>query len=128
MLKRKYTERTGMGPDERQDRIMKMTIGKKLILGFVGLASLVVVVGIYGLNASKQITASFEGGDDHFRSIVATAIELSSCAKRAESHLMLSVTLHREADREEFYTQCEHLCEYIKTLDERVKTQKVERF
>ena len=101
---------------------MKMTIGKKLILGFVGLASLVVVVGIYGLNASKQITASFEGGDDHFRSIVATAIELSSCAKRAESHLMLSVTLHREADREEFYTQCEHLCEYIKTLDERVKT------
>ncbi len=38
MLKQKYTERTGMGPDERQNRIMKMTIGKKLILGFVGLA------------------------------------------------------------------------------------------
>ncbi len=100
---------------------MKMSIGTKLVLGFVGLAILAVVVGVYGLNASKQIAASFEGGEEYFRSIVTTAIDLSSCVKRAESHLMLFVTLHDEANREEFWGHCGHLGEQIEILDERVK-------
>ena len=48
-----------------KSKMTSMTIGKKLILGFIGLALLVGVVGYYGLNASKQITKSFEDGEDN---------------------------------------------------------------
>jgi PAS domain S-box-containing protein len=100
---------------------MRMTIGKKLFLGSILIILLVLAVGIYGLNASKEIAASFEGGEEHFRSIVSAATEASSYAKRAEGHLMLYVTLHDEADRENFFIQHTSLLEQVVILDERAK-------
>ena len=101
--------------------MMRLTIGKKLVLGFIGLTILVVAFGVYGLNASKQIAASFEGGEENLRSIASAATEASIDAKRAEGRLMLFLTLHDEADREQFFRQHTSLLEQIETLDERVK-------
>lgn len=100
---------------------MRMTIGMKLILGFIGIALLVLVVGVYGLNASKQIVKSFEGGEEHFRAIVSAATEVSSHAKRAESHLILFLMLNDEVDREKFLTIKSSLIEQIEILDDSVK-------
>jgi len=98
-----------------------MKIFHKLIAGLLGYALLVGVVGYYGLSASKQIAEFFEEGDKNFKVIVTAATEVSSHAKRAESHLMLYLALHREADKRKFPKIVEALQAQISILDKNVK-------
>ncbi|HUU40008.1 MAG TPA: hypothetical protein VMW42_03610 [Desulfatiglandales bacterium] len=63
-----------------------MKIAYKLIAGYGIVALLTAFVGLLGLAASKQIAKSFEGGEKHFRAIVAEATKISSDVKSAESH------------------------------------------
>jgi PAS domain S-box-containing protein len=94
-----------------------MKIRNKLILTFTAFTFIVAAVGILGLIATIEITKSFDGGEEHFRSIVSASTEVSSYVKRAEGHLMLYLTLHDVNDRELFFSRFEAMQEEIALLD-----------
>jgi len=94
-----------------------MKIRNKLILTFTAFTVIVAAVGILGLIATIEITKSFEGGEEHFRSIVSASTEVSSYVKRAEGHMMLYLTLHDAIDREKFFSRVESMKENIALLD-----------
>ena len=100
---------------------MRMTIGTKLLLGFLCIALLVLLVGVAVLNASQEIVSSFDGGGQHFRSIVSSATEVSGLVKRAESQMMLFITLHDPAYKDELFAAQATLLEEIDILDENIK-------
>jgi len=94
-----------------------MKIRQKLIASFFSLAIIVAIVGIVGLIASRQITKSFEGGEQHFRSIVSSATELSSYVKSAQGSLMLYLMLHDKIDKVTFFNKYLLLQKKISILD-----------
>lgn len=98
-----------------------MKIRQKLIASFFSLAVIVAIVGSVGLIASRQITKSFEGGEQHFRSIVSSATELSSYVKSAEGSLMLYLMLHEKIDKINFFNKYLLLQEQISTLDRNIR-------
>jgi PAS domain S-box-containing protein len=98
-----------------------MKIANKLIYSYVVIAIMVCLVGFFGLTATRQIVKSFEGGEDHFRAIVAAANEVSSYVKRAESHLMLYLALNDEADKEKYLKRLDALQKEISFLYGKVK-------
>ncbi len=93
---------------------------KVIMCGLLAFVFIITMVGFYALAASKQITKSFEGEDKQFRSI-AVAASKNCYVKRAESHLMLYLALHREVDKQKFSKNVESLYEQISILDHRVK-------
>jgi PAS domain S-box-containing protein len=97
-----------------------MTIKQKLISGFLAVAFLAGVVGLFGLSASQQIVRSFDGGEEHFRSIVSAATAVTSYAKRAEGHLLLYLTLDSEEDRQKFFQRYESMKNEIAILDKKI--------
>lgn len=100
-----------------------MKIKSKLILGFLLVSSLVVIVGIIGLNASSKIAAVYSGLNEEFQDEVEAAIEAQSYAKRAEGHLMLYLILNTTGDKEKFFNRHKSLEEQIKILERTVTTE-----
>lgn len=98
-----------------------MKIRHKLFVSFLSFAIIVAIVGFVGLIASKQIILSFEGGEQHFRTIVSAATEVANSVKRAESNLMLYLLLHDKIDKVKFFNRFLSLKEQITLLDELVK-------
>lgn len=98
-----------------------MKIGHRLMLGFVGVALLVGVVGLFSIYAFNETVESFESGEKHFRSIVEASTELSSYAKRAEGHLTMFVMLHDEVDRKKFFERCQSVDKQIAILEDTVR-------
>ena len=98
-----------------------MKIRQKLIASFFSLAVIVAIVGFVGLFASRQITKSFEGGEQHFRSIVSSATELSSYAKSAQSSLMMYLMLHDKIDKVTFFNKYLLLQKKISSLDRDIR-------
>ena len=94
-----------------------MKIRQKLIASFFSLAVIVAIVGIVGLIASREITKSFEGGDQQFRAIVSFATELSSHVKSAEGSLMFYLMLHDKIDKVTFFNKYLSLQKKISLLD-----------
>jgi PAS domain S-box-containing protein len=93
-----------------------VSIRTKLYSVFFLFTLLVTSVGLFGLNASKRITASFEGGEKRVRSIVSAAIDASSYVKRAEGHLLLYLNFHDDADRNKFFKRTDSLRDTISFL------------
>lgn len=104
-----------------------MRLSRKLTLGFVAVASLVAVAGIFGLAVSRQIVGQFEGGDTHYRSIVANATAASRYAKDAQSALVVYLMLHDPRDRENHLRGMSRLVETVALLDGQVKIPKARR-
>jgi PAS domain S-box-containing protein len=100
-----------------------MKIRQKLIISFFSLAVIVAIVGFVGLIASRQITKSFEGGEQHFRSIASSATELSSYVKSAEGSLMFYIMLHDKIDKVAFFNKYLLLQKEISLLDGNIKRQ-----
>jgi len=98
-----------------------MKIRQKLFVSFFSLAVIVAIVGFVGLTASRQITKSFEGGEQHFRSIVSSATELSSYVKGAEGSLMFYLMLHDNIDKATFFNRYLLLQKEISLLDANIK-------
>jgi len=95
---------------------------KLLILGFLSSISILVMVGIYALNANQQIIISFKAGEKHFKDIATAATEASSYAKRAEGHLLMYLALHVKEDKEKFPKRMKSLHEQISILDQKIQT------
>lgn len=101
-----------------------MRLRRKLTLGFMAVASLVGVAGIFGLIASRQIVRHFEGGEAHYRSIVSNATAASRLAKDAQSHLTLFLALNEPVDREVYRRALAQLEETVALLDGQVRGTK----
>lgn len=82
------------------------------------------LVGFVGFTASKEIVNSFEGGEKEFRTIAASASQISNFTSRAEGHLMLYLVIHDEIDKKKFYSMYSSLSRYIDKLDEMVTAPK----
>ncbi|MBI5633210.1 MAG: PAS domain S-box protein [Nitrospirae bacterium] len=98
-----------------------MKISRRLLSGNIVIIVLVIAIGIFGLLSRGDIVRSFESAEKHFRSIITSATEVSSYAKRAEGHLLLFLTFHNNDDRERFFERYNSLIEEIKVLDLAVK-------
>jgi signal transduction histidine kinase/DNA-binding NarL/FixJ family response regulator len=98
-----------------------MKIGHKLMIGFVGVALLVGVVGLFSLYAIDEAVQSYESGEQHFRTIVEASTELSSYAKRAEGHMTMFLMLHDESDRNKFFERCQLMDQQIAILDDTIR-------
>ncbi len=98
-----------------------MKIGHRLISGNIVIIVLVIAIGIFGLLSRGDIVRSFESAEKHFRSIITSATEVSSYAKRTEGHLILFLILQSKDDRDKFFDRYNSLIEEIKVLDLAVK-------
>ena len=102
-----------------------MKISHRLISGNIVIIVLVIAIGIFGIISRGNIVRSFESAEKHFRSIITSATEVSSYAKRTEGHLILFLTLHSKPDREKFFERYDSLLAEIKVLDLAVKVPEV---
>jgi len=105
-----------------------MKISHRLISGNIVIIVLVIAIGIFGLLSRGDIVRSFESAEKHFRSIITSATEASSHAKRTEGHLILFLTLHNPNDREKFYDRYNSLLEEIKVMDLAVKVPEAREY
>jgi len=101
--------------------MIKLTIVNKLTIAYISISLLIVMSGLLSLHAFFQIEESYEGGGEHFRSVMVAATEASSWAKQSESHLLLYILLGNEADRGNFHSQHAALVEQIAILDNRLR-------
>ncbi len=105
-----------------------MKISHRLISGNIVIIALVIAIGIFGLLSRRDIVRSFESAEKHFRSIITSATEVSSYAKRVEGHLILFLTLHNNDDREKFFERYDALLEEIKVLDRMVNVPEAREY
>jgi len=95
-----------------------MRIRNKIYLGYLGIAMLVAIVGVFGLIATRLAVEGFEGNEEQLKRMVETGSEMSSYSKRAEGHLLLYLALHDEVDREKFLKRCAKVDEQIAILED----------
>jgi PAS domain S-box-containing protein len=94
-----------------------MRIENRLTVSLLIIFLLLGMVGAFGLVATKKIVSSFDGTEKELRTIVLSAIEIGSFAKRAESHLVLYLTLHNEVDKDKFYSRHDDLYNRVNRLE-----------
>jgi two-component sensor histidine kinase/HAMP domain-containing protein len=94
-----------------------MRIQRKIHLGYLGIAIMVAIVGLFGLIAARLIVEGFEGNEEQLNRMVTAGTEMSSYSKRAEGHLLLFLTLHDKVDRDKFLKRCESVREQIAILE-----------
>jgi len=104
-----------------------MKLARKLNMGFVAVASLVAVAGIFGLVVNRQIVSHFEKGDTHYRAVVSNATAASRYAKDAQSALVVYLMLHDPRDRENYLQGISRLAETVALLDGQVRIPKARR-
>jgi len=78
---------------------------------------LLTMTSLWALYLNQQITTVLGQGDEGLEVVVTTATEVSSYAKRAEGHLLLYLSLHRETDKTKFPERVAALHEQITLLD-----------
>ncbi|MBI5847243.1 MAG: response regulator [Nitrospirae bacterium] len=105
-----------------------MKISHRLISGNIIIIVLVITIGIFGYFSRNDIVTSFESSEKHFRSIITSATEVSSYAKRTEGHLILFLTLQNKEDREKFFDRYNSLVQEIKVLDIAVKVPEAREY
>ncbi len=98
-----------------------MKLHYRLFATFAIIALLAGVVALYSLNATRQIIKVFEGGEEHFQSIIAAANEVGSQAKRAQSELLLFLGLRDAANRREFFRRYRAILQKTAELDSMVR-------
>jgi len=84
-------------------------------------ATLVVLMGIVGMRAGRQITETFSETDTRFRDIVSAATEVGHYDKDAETHLLLYLALNDPVDRKKYSEKLLSLAQKIAILDSRVR-------
>lgn len=104
-----------------------MRIENRLTVSLLVIFLLLGMVGVFGLVATKKIVSSFDGSDKELRSIVTSAIDVGSLAKRAESHLVLYLTLHEAIDREKFFSRYEEVSQLVSKLENTLKEPEVQK-
>ncbi|MFH0821427.1 MAG: HAMP domain-containing protein, partial [Pseudomonadota bacterium] len=73
-----------------------------MVIGFLSVAVVMLIGAALSLVGVHRILESFEGGEEHFRSIVANAVQVADEAKGAEQHLMIYLLIGRREERERF--------------------------
>lgn len=99
-----------------------MKIAPKLATCTAGIILVLVVVGSLGLFASNRLIHHFEGGQDHLKTIVLEASEISSLAKRIENNLMLFLILHAPEEKELLLDRLDSLQHHITILQKTITT------
>ncbi len=97
-------------------KIKHKLTGVAFILVFI-----ISLAGIYSLIATDEIIRVFRKGDVHFKDIIRTSTNISSCSKRAESHLILYLSFGDKMDLERFHTIFGNLKDNISELQKIVK-------
>lgn len=98
-----------------------MKIRNRLWGAFGVLSLLLALVGAIAVNSNWKITRSFEGGKEHFRSLMVNAIYLSNEAKEAESFILAFLIEGDPVYRSEFLKMEEALRQHLSFLDQRAK-------
>ena len=98
----------------------RLTIKRKLFIGFLGVAFLAGIVGFLGFASSRQVVTDLEGGEKFLRSIVSASTEVNSYAQRAGGHLLMFLALGDEADKSKFFLRYAALQEQIAILNNSV--------
>jgi PAS domain S-box-containing protein len=104
-----------------------MKLARKLNMGFVAVAFLVAVTGIFGLVVSRQIVGHFEEGDKHYRAVVSNATAASRYAKDAQSALVVYLLLNDPGERENYLRGISRLSDTVALLDGQVRIPKARR-
>ena len=79
---------------------------------------IMVLTGFYAVKANQNLLSIFEARGKTFKDAATAAAELSSYAKRAEGHLMLYLTLHRQEDKDKYPQRVKSVFEKISILDQ----------
>jgi PAS domain S-box-containing protein len=100
-----------------------MKIKHKLTGAAFILVFIITLAGIYSLITTDEIISVFRKGDVHFKDIIRTSTNISSCSKRAESHLILYLSFGDKADLERFHAAYGNLMNNLSELQKIVKKQ-----
>jgi len=96
-------------------------IRKKMAIGFMSVALVMVIGEALSMFGVHRIMESFEGGEEHFRAIVATAVQVADDAKAVEHHLMTYLMLGRRQDRQRFLQLKESLVNGTSALEQKIR-------
>lgn len=99
---------------------MPQTRSYLVLSGFLISLLLLSVTAFYALYLNQKVAASISMEGETFEVVTTAAAEVSSYAKRAEGHLLLYLSLHRNADRTKFPTRVASLQEKIALLDQTI--------
>ncbi|WP_126456675.1 ATP-binding protein [Sulfuriflexus mobilis] len=105
-----------------------MKVKHKLIAILFILVSLMGLIGYLGALASKYVAKSYEGKDEHFRSIVLAATELSGQVKTLESKLVLHLTLDAPFDKEQLSEGYVSLQNRVQEIKEKLTSPREKEF
>ena len=67
--------------------LKNMTVGKKLLIGFLSIALLVAVMGYFGVRGTRQISISFDDAANSSVPAIRALIEIKSTAKEIAAHI-----------------------------------------
>ncbi len=93
-----------------------MKIAHRLLLAQLPLVTCLLLSAALATRLIDDLTRTIRADQSHYHEIVAAATEVSSFAKRAEGHLLLYLTLHRQMDRDKFAARCGALDEQLSQL------------
>jgi CHASE3 domain sensor protein len=99
-------------------KIKHKLAGVALILVFI-----VSLAGVYSLVATDEIIRVFRKGEVHFKDIIKSSTNISSCAKRMESYLMLYLTFGDKQYLDRFYSLHKNIAAEAENLQVLVKKQ-----
>lgn len=96
---------------------MSNTRSTLLLSLFLVALLLLTMTSLYALYLNQRVTTVLGQGDENLEDVTMAAAEVSSYAKRAEGHLLLYLSLHRETDKTKFPQRVASLQEQIALLD-----------
>lgn len=91
---------------------------KLLLLSFLASTLVMISIGIYALNSNHNILITLENDEKLYKDKMTAATEVSSYVKRAEGHLLMYLTLHREIDKKKFPLRIASLQEQVAILEQ----------
>jgi len=97
-----------------------MTIKARIMAGYLSSILLVAVVGVIGFAATTRLVSFFPTGEEHFRSIVARAMDVAACAKMMSGDLKMHLLLGDKREKAAL-TKYYSLLQGLSFLDEQVK-------
>jgi len=104
-----------------------MKIFNKILIPFFIVISLVMFVGFFSMNISRQLTTSLSE-DERGGKVTSSADQVKSIAKETGAHLMLFLALQDPSDREQFLKSSKKLQGQMAALGEMVKSQAAQHY
>jgi len=98
-----------------------MKIRHKLLAGYLLAAVLITLSGLFGLYGTEKIVTLLQSKDDHLRSIVASASQLSHAAKDVETSITLYLLLGHKDLKEKYFEHVANLQNAVESLDKTVE-------